>query len=56
VISDILKQLPRLKEDDLSILFNNKSQVIQLKLQSQRIIIYFVDNQTELQYPCKCKK
>ena len=43
LISDILKQLPRIKEEELSLLFTNKSTVIQLKLQ-QRIIIYIIDN------------
>ena len=44
LIADILKQLPRLKDDELSSLFSNKSTVISLKLQSQRVTIYFVDN------------
>ena len=43
LIGDILKQLPRLKEEELLTIFTSKSTVIQLKLQTQRTTIYLVD-------------
>lgn len=45
LIIDILKQLPLIKDDELTLLINNKSNVIQVKLTSpERINLYIVDN------------